>query len=363
MNPIKADMPLPLDTPIIDGHNDVLLRLYRIHDGNEEKFLRLNEDGHLDLPRAKSGGFGGGFFAVFVPPPRDPEIPPPKEVKTKDGYYIPPFSALDFSYSQQTAIAMTACLFRVEAKSEGQLRVIHEIDDLRLALEQGVIAAILHFEGAEPIDPSLDALDVFYRAGLRSLGIVWSRPNAFAHGVPFRFPDSPNIGPGLTDAGKALVRACNTFGIMIDLAHLNERGFWDVAKLSECPLVSTHTAAHALSPSSRNLTDKQIDAIGESGGVIGINFAVQDLREDGRRKEETPITEIVRHARYISDRIGVDHVALGSDFDGATVSHELGDAAGLPRLVQALLDAGFDEPALRKVTHENWLRVLARTWK
>jgi membrane dipeptidase len=144
-----------------------------------------------------------------------------------------------------------------------------------------VLATILHFEGAEAIDPQLNALEVFYQAGLRSLGLVWSRPTAFGHGVPFAFPHSPDTGPGLTDAGKQLVRACNRLGIMIDLSHLNEQGFWDVAELTNAPLVATHSNAHALCASSRNLTDKQLDAIKESDGMVGLNFAVCFLREDG----------------------------------------------------------------------------------
>src|SRR5204862_5975253 len=111
----------------------------------------------------------------------------------------------------------------------------------------GTIAAILHFEGAEPIDSQLNALEVFYRAGLRSLGLVWSRPNAFGEGVPFRFPSSPDTGPGLTAAGRELVRECNRLGILVDLSHLNERGFWDVADVTTAPLVATHSNAHALS--------------------------------------------------------------------------------------------------------------------
>ena len=354
--------PIPA-VPIFDGHNDVLLRLYRLHEGDEEVFFRRNEEGHLDLPRIQEGGFGGGFFAVFIPPPRNPKVPLPKEVRTKKGYYIPTFPEVDFPYAQQTAMAMTACLLRMEERSEGQLTIVQSVRELKESLQAGVVAAILHFEGAEPIDESLDALPVFYRAGLRSIGPVWSRSNVFAHGVDFRFPHAPDIGPGLTDAGKALVRACNKMGIMLDLAHLNEKGFWDVAALTDAPLVSTHTAAHALTPSSRNLTDKQIDAVGESGGVIGINFAVQDLRSDGKREPQTPLTQVVRHAQYIADRIGVDHVALGSDFDGATVSEEIGDATGLPGLLDAFREAGFDEVDLRKIAHENWLRVLGETWK
>jgi membrane dipeptidase len=204
---------------------------------------------------------------------------------------------------------------------------------------------------------------VLYEAGLRSVGIVWSRPNAFGHGVPFRFPSSPDTGLGLTDAGKALVRECNSLGIMLDLAHLNERGFWDVASLTDAPLVVTHTAAHALCPSTRNITDRQIDAVGESDGMIGVNFNVRDLRADGRPEPDTPIEEIARHVDYIAGRIGIDRVGLGSDFDGATVSSRIADVAGLRKVVAALQEHGYDDAALREITHENWVRVLRATWK
>ena len=115
-----------------------------------------------------------------------------------------------------------------------------------------MLAPVLHIEGAEAIDPNFELLDVLYEAGVRSLGPVWSRPNAFGHGVPFRRPSSPDTGPGLTDLGKELIGACNRLGILIDLSHLNERGFWDVAAISNAPLVATHSNAHALSPHSRN---------------------------------------------------------------------------------------------------------------
>ena len=154
--------------------------------------------------------------------------------------------------------------------------------------------------------------------------------------MPFRFPSSPDTGPGLTDAGRELVRACNSLGILVDLSHLNEAGFWDVRRLSRAPLVATHSNAHALCPASRNLTDAQLDAVRESGGVVGVNFAVTFLREDGHNEPATPITEIVRHVDYLAERMGIDHVAFGSDFDGATIPDELGGAAGLPMLVAAL---------------------------
>jgi membrane dipeptidase len=217
-------------------------------------------------------------------------------------------------------------------------------------------------EGAEAIDRDMKMLEVLHTAGLRSLGLVWSRPNIFGHGVPFRFPSSPDTGPGLTEEGKALVRACNELKIVIDLSHLNERGFWDVAELSDAPLVATHSNAHALSPHSRNLTDAQLAAIRDSGGIVGVNFAASFLRSDGRMLTDTPLDVIVRHTDHLIEQLGEDGVALGSDFDGAMIPVEIGTVAGLPKLVEAYRAAGYDEALLRRLLLENWLGVLERSW-
>jgi len=205
-------------------------------------------------------------------------------------------------------------------------------------------------------------LDVLYAAGLRTLGPVWSRPNIFGHGVPFRFPSSPDTGEGLTDVGRALVRRCNEMRVLIDLSHINEKGFWDIAKLSGAPLVATHSNAHALCSASRNLTDKQLAVIRETGGLVGVNYAVSFLREDGRRDTNTPLDTVVDHIAYLIDHLGEDGVGLGSDFVGAMIPVGIGSAAGVPNLVAAMRKRQFGEPLVEKICFENWLRVLERTW-
>jgi membrane dipeptidase len=151
---------------------------------------------------------------------------------------------LDLGYAQRTALAELGILHRLQRDSQGQVRVVRTLDELRACLKNGVLAAVIHFEGAEAIDPRLDALEFFYAAGLRSLGPVWSRPNDFGEGVPYLFPHSPDTGPGLTDLGKKLVPSCNRLGIVVDVSHINERGFWDIAALTDAPLVATHSNAH-----------------------------------------------------------------------------------------------------------------------
>jgi membrane dipeptidase len=325
---------------ILDGHNDLLLRLWR---GEEPR--------HLDLSRARAAGFAGGFFAVFVPSP-EPRVQFPEAP-----YRMPLPPPLAREEARPVALELVALLEQLE--QDGKLRIARAAGDFA----DGQVTAILHLEGAEPLAPDLSDLDEWHARGLRSLGLVWSRANDFAEGVPFAFPHSPDTGPGLTDAGKALVRACNERGILVDCSHLNRRGFFDVAATSEAPLVATHSNAHALCEASRNLEDAQLDAIRDSGGVVGVNFAVTFLREDGALVTDTPLEDVCRHVDYLAGRMGIDHVAFGSDFEGADVPDAIGDATGLPRVVEALRERGYDDEALAKITHGNWLRVLRATWR
>src|SRR5579885_2345973 len=358
-----TDISMP---PVFDGHNDTLLHLYFPERGNGRSFFIESEKGHLDLPRARKGGFGGGFFAIFPPAPTQERTMKDSIEITSTGYRVREFPALDPAYAQRITIAVAASLFRLEVESQGQFKVVRTADELAHCLQEGILAAILHFEGAEAIDTGLDALEVFYQAGLRSLGIVWSRSNAFGHGVPFKFPHSPDTGPGLTEAGKELVRACNRLGIMLDLAHINEQGFWDVARLSDAPLVVTHAAVHALCPSTRNLTDQQLEAIKASEGMVGVIFEVSNLRADGAKDEnlDTPLDVLIRHIDYLVGHLGIESVGFGSDYDGGIQPPQaLRDASQLPNLITALREHGYDDAALRKITHENWLRVLRKAWR
>lgn len=351
--------------PIFDGHNDTLLSLHLPERGGGRSFLARSEEGHLDLPRAREAGFGGGLFAVFVPSPTQDLSGPPdpgRVTTTEDGYEVEYADSIDSDYAYAFAREVVTDLFDLERAARGAVKVVRNVEELVDCLHKEVLAAVLHFEGAEAIDHNLHNLEEFYQRGLRSLGITWSRPNAFGWGVPFRFPASPDVGPGLTVAGRELVQACNELGIVLDLSHLNERGFWDVARLSDAPLVATHTAAHALVPRTRNLTDEQLEAIGRSDGVVGITFSIYDLHPHRRLEGDAPLSAVVNHIDYIAERIGIDHVAFGSDFDGATIPEEMGDVTGFPRLVGLLREHGYDEHGLRKLTHENWIRVLRDTW-
>lgn len=343
--------------PVFDGHNDVLLRLWSKKQGDPvADFLNGDNQGHLDLPRMIKGGFQGGFFAIFAPSPEDADLDDDEDMNPPPANQVGQVGAL------AATVGMASILFRIEERSEGRFKVCRTVAELREAAAAGQVAAIFHIEGAEAIDPELKSLDVLHQAGLRSLGLVWSRDNVFGHGVPFRFPSSPDTGPGLTEAGKALVRRCNELKIMVDVSHLNEKGFWDVAQHSNAPIVATHSNAHALCASSRNLTDDQLKTIGKTGGMVGLNFANGFLRADGRWQSENGLDTMLRHLDHLMKMAGEDHVGLGSDFDGARIPSQIADVTGLPRLVEAMSAHGYGEKLARKLCYENWMRVLERTW-
>jgi membrane dipeptidase len=362
-SPASASRPL---VPVFDGHNDTLLSLHSSERGKGRSFFTRSEVGHVDLPRARQGGLAGGIFAIYVPAPRGDSVPAGHNANvtfTENGYFMPLAEALDPAYATEYTDTLIHELFDLAAASGGEVQVVLDSDQLRRCLANGVLAAVLHFEGAEAIRPDLGNLEGYYRQGLRSIGMVWSRPNAFGTGVPFIYPSTPDVGPGLTASGKDLVRACNRLGIMVDLAHLNEKGFWDVAALSTAPLVVSHSAVHALTPKPRNLTDRQLDAVAASGGIVGITFTRYDVATSGILEGDVPLAETVHHMQYMVQRMGVDHVGFGSDFDGTQVPEEIGDVTGLPRVIDRLRDAGFSEAEVRKLAHENWERVLAATWR
>src|SRR5690606_1122187 len=346
--------------PVFDGHNDFLLRLLRDPTNRETIWLTGEDKGHLDLPRMRAGGFAGGFFAVYIPSPTAHDAPDYEAIMDAPPYDLPLPDLIGAEAAQPVAAAMIGHLMWMERT--GTLAICRTVDEIRAAMAAGKIAAILHFEGAEAIGEDLDALRLWQAAGLRWLGPVWSRPTVFGHGVPFRFPGKPDTGPGLTEAGKRLVRECNALKVMIDLSHLNEAGFNDVAAISDAPLVATHSNAHAVTPSTRNLTDRQLAMIAEIDGMAGLNFATGFLREVGRKSPFAGWEPVLRHMDRLIGGLGEDRVGLGSDFDGATLPADIGDVAGLPRLIDALRAHGYDEPLLQKLAHGNWLALLSRTW-
>jgi membrane dipeptidase len=341
--------------PVFDGHNDCLLKLWRAEradpSARAEALFAGDAGGHIDAARLRAGNMAAGFYAMFVPS-SDFQM----AMDGPDGYDVP--LPPEIPQAEALAVVVEQAGILAGLDRAGLLRQCRTPEEAEAARAEGVPAAFLHLEGAEAIDPGFRTLDTLQAAGLVSLGPVWSRPTAFGHGVPFRFPSGPDTGPGLTDLGRELVRQCDERRIMLDLSHITEAGFDDVAALSDRPLVATHSNAHALVPHARNLTDRQLDAIRERDGMVGLNLATAFLREDGRMDDIDTLEPVVRQFSYLVERLGEDRVGLGSDFDGAHVPAPIGDAGGLPALAAALREAQFGEALVAKLLWGNWMRTL-----
>ena len=362
----------PTENSVLDGHNDALLRLWSDEDDPVAAFRDGRDGGHVDLPRAREGGLAAGLFAAFAPSGERLE-----PTGTDEGYAYPYPDPPDTDHARRVTYEQLALLHRLDREVEG-FRVVTDPGGLERCLDGEAsatsrassgrssdggeaVGAVPHLEGAAAVASDLANLDLLYAAGVRSIGLVWSRPNGFGHGVPAEYPGDPDTGPGLTDAGRELVRACDERGIVVDCAHLNAAGVEDVAACSSDPLVVSHAGAHAVCPASRNLTDEQLELVGRSDGVVGVTFASGFLRPDGDREADTSIETLVDHVVHVADVAGPESVALGSDFDGASIPEEVGDVAGLPAVLDALRER-FTERETRAIAAGNWRRVLRETW-
>ncbi|NRA98394.1 MAG: membrane dipeptidase [Rhodobacteraceae bacterium] len=343
--------------PVFDGHNDALLRLWSLGRGNEVAAFKATDKGHIDLTRAAKGGFAGGFFAMFVPPMgRGFDM----SIFGKPPYDVPLPKEISQDIALRIVVEQAGVLHRLV--DQGLAALCTSSADIDAAIEAGRMAVVLHVEGAEAIDADLKALDGLYAMGLRSIGPVWSRPTVFGHGVPFRYPSDGDIGPGLTEAGKALVAECLARRIVVDTSHLNVKGFNDVGEIG-APLVATHSNAHAISPGARNLTDTQLKMIGETGGMVGLNFGTMFLRRDGKAGKEGAFEAALDHLDHMIAVAGEDHVGLGSDYDGAPMPPELASVADLGNLRKGMADRGYGAELIAKICHENWRAFLRRYWE
>ena len=334
-------------TLIFDGHNDALSRLWC--SGNDPCVDFQSAIGHVNVPDCAAGRMGGGFFALFSPTKRAPFDLSVFQAGDLD-FPLPP--AIDQGAALQSVVAQAGLAHRLQ--DAGHLTICTDAQTLARRFVDANLACILHLEGADCIDADLLALDALHALGLRSLGLVWSRPTIFAEGVPFQHGRDGDTGPGLTALGRDLVKRCKDLGIIVDTSHLNMRGFWDVAEAG-LPLVATHSNATELCNATRNLTDDQLRAIGETGGMVGLNFGTIFLSDQGWKTGKATISDCLAQLDHMIALAGEDHVGLGSDFDGAPMPDEINSAADLPKLCAAMSDHGYSDALIAKIAHENWL--------
>jgi len=307
---------------IVDGHCDTITRIM-----DEGKQLYQN-DCHLDIKRLKRCGSYVQFFAAFI----DPQ-------------YLP-FGGL------RRAVQIIDEFYKQIEKNNDDIKLCCCYHDIFSALEKGKIAAILSIEGGEALQGDLSALRVFYRLGVRSICLTWNYRNEIADGIK-----DDISGGGLTRFGKELVEEMNSLGMLIDLSHISEKGFWDAIELSKAPVIVSHANSRSVCDNKRNLTDSQIRSVATKGGVIGVNFYPVFL--NGTR--EASITDVIKHIEHMAGLVGTEAIGIGSDFDGIDCTpHGLAGVEGIQDLINELLRLNYSETDVEKIAGGNFLRVIKK---
>ena len=318
---------------IIDLHCDTILNCY------DAKVPFRHYEGHINAEKLQAGGCLAQCFALFIPT-HDRSILHFGEMREPWEVYQ--------SLVQWYRKNMADCA--------DIMRPALSPDDIRKNREAGYISSILTIEDGVELEGRMERLETVYRDGVRMIALTWNFENCLA------FPNSPDpelhTKKGLKPFGFEAMERMNELGIIVDVSHLSEAGFYDVAHHSKKPFAASHSCCRALTEHPRNLTDDQLRTIGNTGSVVGINFYDLFL---GTKPGYTSIEDIIRHMVYAKNKAGIDSVALGSDFDGITSTLEIGDYSGYPQLLAAM-EKTFTEDEIDRICEKNFLRVFSAQW-
>jgi len=304
----------------VDFHCDTLNRLVE----NDIDFINGSSELHIDLPRLIESDVHLQVFAVFVNP---------KDMRKN---------------ASTMALKMIDRMYDIVDKTD-KIKLVLNSADLDNIRKENRIGALLSIEGGEALEGDISLLRMFYKLGVRALTLTWSLRNDLGDGV-----DGAETS-GLTSFGKEVVKEMNRLGMIVDVSHLNDRGFWDVIDIAEKPVIASHSDCKSLCSHKRNLSDRQIIAIAEKGGVIGINFAPQFLKDDGN----ATIEDVLNHIDYICELVGEDYVGFGSDFDGIRSTPDgINDISYFPNIAEGMRKRGYSKEQIDKISHENFEKLL-----
>jgi len=307
---------------VFDGHCDTILEII-----NHKRSLGSRAStGHLDIPRLKEGGVNIQVFAVFI----EDIYKPDKSLKRS-------LQLIDYFFSE------------IE-KNQDKISLVTNYNQIKEVNKAGKIAAILSIEGGEALEGDLAVLRALYKLGVRLLTLTWNQRNQIADGL-----NESRTGGGLTEFGSKVIDEMNRLGMLIDISHLSEAGFWDVVKCSKTPIVASHSNCYTLCPHRRNLKNEQIKAIADKDGVIGITFVPKFLTQDNRK---ATVEDVIKHIDYLVEKVGVDYVGLGSDFDGTnSLPLDLESVDKIPNITIGLDKRGYKEEDIKKILGGNFIRV------
>jgi len=281
--------------------------------------------GHIDLPRLKEGGVDCQVFAISSV--RDRTRP----------------------YALRTAMEMIDIFYSECAAHLDAITPVTTHREIVEAAAGGKIAAMLSIEGADIIEGKVGLLRVFHRLGVRMVGLVHSLRNELADGVA-----DGRTGGGLSELGVEVIEELDRLGMLIDISHLSDAGFWDLIEVAKGPVMASHSNARAVCDHPRNMMDDMIRAMADRGGVMGMNFAPGFVHPT-----QATVQGVVDHIDYIVSIVGPNHIGLGSDFDGIPYTPEgLEDVTRMPNITAELLKRDYSEEDIKKILGENHLRMM-----
>ena len=356
------------------------------HADTPQRFLDENYDigstdpkdsGHISLDKAKAGNLGAEFFSIWV------------EAEANKGHYA------------RHTLDLIDSVYEQAARHPDRMMMAFSVDDIERAHREHKLAALLGIEGGHSIENDVRLLRDFYRLGVRYMTLSWSNTNEWADSSGDI--DDPKVEHhnGLTEGGKQIVLEMNRLGMMVDISHVSDKTFYDAIAVTKAPLIASHSSARALTNHPRNMTDDMLRAVAKNGGVVQVNFFNAFIDENYRKAFEAqakdrdaavkaytdqlkaagktvtyidaeriesewaakiprpPLKSLIDHIDHIAKVAGIDHVGLGSDFDGVSGATPAGidSAADLPKITQALLDRGYSGDDIRKILGGNLLRV------
>lgn len=304
---------------IVDAHCDTISELL-------DQDCQLNKNNlHIDLERMSKVGNYIQFFATFINV---------KKIEMNPLSYI--MKLIDKIYEQSQIY-------------KDQIEIAYCYEDIDRIIQKNKTAGIISIEGGEALEGSLANLRMLYRLGVRSICLTWNYKNEIACGV------GEEIDTGLTEFGMDVINEMNNLGMIIDVSHLGELGFWHVMNHSKMPVIASHSNAKMICPHKRNLTDEQIIALAKNNGVMGINFYPHFLSD----YESASISDIIKHIEYIAGLVGTKHVGFGSDFDGIDITPEgVEDVSSISNIINELAKLNYTENQIDEIIGGNFLRLI-----
>ena len=336
MNSLK----LHIDSVVVDTHNDTMMRIIDDATWLPKIDIRNDTENQIDIPKMRAGNLKVAFFAAY-----------------SSAYYGNPQKSIS------RTLALINALYWTEKNNSDIFNITSTFGEIERAVLDWKIAAVPSIEGAYSLDKNnaIELLRQYYDLGIKAIGFTWNYSNALGEGAYKSFADATGTRSpeGLTKLGVEVVKEMNKLGMIIDVSHLSEDSFWDVIEATKSPIIASHSGVYNIKNHVRNLNDNQLKALGENGGVIGVVLFPDFLGDP----DNVYIKDYVDHIDYIVKLIGIDHVGIGSDFDGASMPKDMKDSSELYKITEELVKRGYKKEDIKKILGKNTLRVIKEVEK